>query len=76
MTAGGKILCLGPQVAALIIKHYTTHDTCLTHGHRKLRLAEDFEMLRLTPDFETLHLTCDFKTLRLMPARRPPDATF
>ena len=54
--------------------HYTTHDTRMTHGHRKLRLAEDFEMLRLTPDFETLRLTCDFKTLRLTPARRPPDA--
>ena len=27
--------------------HYTTHDTCLTHGHRKLRLAEDFKMLLL-----------------------------
>ncbi len=39
---------------------YATHDTCLTHGHRKLRLAEDFEILCLT---------CDFKTLRLMPAR-------
>ncbi len=44
------------------------------HGHRKLRLAEDFEMLRLTTDFETLRLTCDFKTLRLMPARRQLDA--
>ncbi len=24
--------------------HYTTHDTRLTHSHRKLRLAEDFEI--------------------------------
>ncbi len=54
--------------------HYTTHDTRLTHGHRKSRLAEDFEMLRLTPDFETFPLTCDFKTLRLKPARHLPDA--
>ncbi len=54
--------------------HYTTHDTRLTHGHRKLSLAEDFEILRLTPDFEILRLTCDFKTLRQTPARRPPDA--
>ncbi len=37
--------------------HYATHDTRLTHSHRKLRLAEEFEMLRLTPDFETLRLT-------------------
>ncbi len=29
--------------------HYATYDTRLTHGHRKLRLAEDFEMLRMTP---------------------------
>ena len=52
-----------------------TH-VCLTHSHRKLHVAEDFEMLHLMPDFETLRLTCDFKTLRQMPARRPPDATF
>ncbi len=26
--------------------HYSTHDTCLTHDHRELHLAEDFEMLR------------------------------
>ncbi len=32
--------------------HYATHDTRLTHGHRKVRLAEDFEMFHLTPDFE------------------------
>ena len=51
-----------------------THDMRLTHGHRKLRLAEDFEMLCLTPYFEILGLTCDFKTLRLTPARRQPDA--
>ncbi len=56
--------------------HYATHDTRLTHSHRKLRLAEDFEMLRLTHDIETLRLTCDFKTLRQTPAMRPPDATF
>ncbi len=43
--------------------HYATHDTRLTHGHRKLRLVDDFEILRLAPDFETLRLTCDFKTL-------------
>ncbi len=54
------------------MQHYATHDTRLTHSHRKLRLAEDFEMLRLTPDFEALRLTCDLKTLRQM----PPDATF
>ena len=51
---------------------YATHDTCLTRGHRKLRLAEDFEMMRLMPDFETLRLTSDIKTLRLT----PPDAMF
>ncbi len=56
--------------------HYATHDTRLTHSHRKFRLAEDFEMLRLAPDFETLRLTCDFKTLRQTPMRCPPDATF
>ncbi len=56
--------------------HCATHDTRLTHSHRKLRQAEDFEMLRLKPDFETLCLTCDFKTLRQTPVRRPPDATF
>ncbi len=55
--------------------HYATHDKRVTHGHRKLRLAEDFEMLRLTPDFETLCLTCDIKTLRLMPAIRLPDTS-
>ncbi len=55
---------------------YTTYDTRLTHGHRKLRLMEDFEMLCLTPDFETLHLTCDFKTLHLTPARCQPDTMF
>ena len=44
------------------------HDTGLIDGHRKLRLAKDFEMLHLTPDFETLRLTSDFKTLRLTPA--------
>ncbi len=27
--------------------HYANHDTRLTHGHRILRLAEDFEMLPL-----------------------------
>ncbi len=47
--------------------HYATHDTCLTHGYRKLRLAEDFEILRVM---------CDFKTLRLTPARCQPDVTF
>ncbi len=31
--------------------HYATHDTRLTHGHRILRLAVDFEMLRVSPDF-------------------------
>ena len=62
-----------PRVEA---QQYATHDTCLTHSPRKLRLAEDFEMLRLTPDFETLRLTCDFKTLRQTPVRHPPDATF
>ncbi len=40
--------------------HYATHDTRLTHGNIKLRLAEDFEMLRLT----------------MMPARRQPDVTY
>ena len=59
---------------------YTTLDTGLTHGNRKLRLMEEFEMLRLTPDFETLRLTCDFKALCLTPAIRPSgrklDATF
>ena len=53
---------------------HATHDTHLTHGQRKLRLAEEFEMLRLTPDFQILRLRCDFKTLRLSPARRQPDA--
>ncbi len=52
----------------------TTHDKCLTHGHRKLRPGKNFEMLRLTPDFEPLRLTCDFKTMCLMPARGPQDA--
>ena len=52
---------------------FATHDTSLMQGHRKLRLAEDFEMLRLTADFEILRLTCDFKTLRLTPARHPLD---
>ncbi len=68
--------------------HYATHDTRLTHGHRKLRLAEDFEMLHLTPDFEILRLTCDFKTLHTSDAifqnqasgatiqNLPPDAIF
>ena len=37
------------------------YDTCLTHGHRKLRLVENFEMLRLK---------CDFKTLRQPDARQ------
>ena len=32
--------------------HYATQYIRLMHGHRKLRLAEDFEMFRLTPDFE------------------------
>ncbi len=36
-------------------KHYATHDTRLMHGHRKLRLAEYFEMLPLMPDFDTSH---------------------
>ncbi len=27
--------------------HFATHETHLTHGLRKLRLAEDFEMLCL-----------------------------
>ncbi len=35
--------------------HSAAHDTHLTHGHRKLRLAE---MLHQTPDFDTLRLTC------------------
>ncbi len=55
--------------------HYATHDTRLTHGHRKLHPVEDFEMC-LMPDFEMLRLTCDFKTLRLTPARRQPGETF
>ncbi len=41
--------------------HYAIHDTGLMHGHRKLRLVEDFEVLGLTPDF---------KPSRLMPARQ------
>ncbi len=41
----------------------------VTHGHRKLRLVEDFEMLCLTPDFETLRLTCDFETLCQTPSQ-------
>ncbi len=45
--------------------HYATHDTVLTHSHRKLHLVEDFEMLCLTPDFEPLRLTPDFKALLL-----------
>ncbi len=49
--------------------HYVTHDTRLTHGHIKLRLAENFEMLRLMPDFETLRLMHNFKALYLTPAR-------
>ena len=61
-------------VCNFLFLHYATHDTRLTHSHRKLRLAEGFEMLRLTPDFEKLRLMCDFKTLRQTPARRPPDA--
>ena len=44
--------------------HYATHDTRLTHSHRKLRLAEDFEMLCLTPDFEMLRLTLYSVTMR------------
>ncbi len=36
--------------------HSWTRTARLTHGHRILRRAEDFEMLRLTPDFETLRL--------------------
>ena len=48
----------------------------LMHGHRKLRLAEDFEMFRLTPDLETLRPMHDFKTYYLMPARRQQDVTF
>ncbi len=56
--------------------HYATHDTRMTHGHRILRLGEDFEMLRMTPDVETLRLTCDFKTLRQTPARCQPDTIF
>ena len=55
--------------------HYATHDTRLTHGHRKLRPVEDFEMLRLTPDFETLCLMHDFETLRLTPDRCQPDVS-
>ena len=43
-------------------------DAC-QHGHRKLRLVEDFEMLCLALDLETLRLTRDFKTLRMTPAR-------
>ncbi len=56
------------------VLHYATHDTRLTHSHRKLRLAEDFVMLRLMPDFKRLRLTFDFKTLRHTPATHPPDA--
>ncbi len=56
--------------------HYATHDTRLTHSHRKLRLAEDFEMLRLTPYFVTFRLTCDLITLQQSPIRCLRDATF
>ncbi len=56
---------------------YTSHDTHLTHGHRKLRLAEDFETLHLTPNFKKLclkhfkirkfRLAEDFEMLPLIP---------
>ncbi len=58
------------------VLNYATHDTRLTHGHRKLCLAEDIDMLRVMPNFETLRLMCDFKTLRLTPARHQTDAMF
>ncbi len=49
------------QLSSCLSVHYTTHDTRLTHGQRKLRLAEDFEMLRLTPDFEMVRQAQHFK---------------
>ncbi len=42
-----------PKVYSL---HSWTRTACLMHGHRILRLAQDFEMLCLMPDFETLRL--------------------
>ncbi len=72
----GKITLKFPQQVFHHLILYATHDTRLTHSHRKLRLVEDFEMLCLMPDFETLCLTYDFKTLHLMPASHQPDVAF
>ena len=49
------IMAPGYKVQIMSI-HSWTRTAHLTHGHRILRLAEDFEMLRLTPDFKTLRL--------------------
>ena len=56
--------------------HYTTHDTRLTHGHRKLRPEEDFEILRLMPDFEILRLTCDFSNIVSDASQTPTKRNF
>ena len=48
--------------------HYATHDTRLTHGHRKLRLAEDFEILKLILKY------CVWRVILKHCTWRPPDA--
>ena len=49
--------------------HYATHDTRLTHGYRKLRLAEDFENHTSDAIFQNQASGATFQNL-------PPDATF
>ena len=51
------------------VVHYATHDTmsCLMHGHRKLRLAEDVEILRLAPDMRQtcMRQTCIMRLVKM-----------
>ena len=56
--------------------HSWTRTARLTHGHRILCLAEDFEILRLTPDFETLCLAGAWRASNAMFWNLAPDPWF